>query len=543
MKKCAKVLIWVVAVAAVAALGWAISRPAEPSYQGKRLSSWLEGVCGCGLGELDAEAVVAVRAIGTNAIPFLLEELQARNMPGLAALDWVASKLSFTWNPLSAMARRNRAIAGFGALGEQAAPAIPKLSKLMFGPDKDDAWSAQGALGGIGGPTVFGLMLHGLTNANLAPGSAFYLGNLHNRGHPAISALVTNLASPDAGVRSSAAAALGRIGLQPEVVVPAIRPLVSDLNRSVRLRAISTLAGFGVDAVSSVPVLAVAAADPDPRVRDRAKWALYRVQCEMRDGAIVRGPKGRRAIALAFTGHEFAEGGETILDELVEHQAKASFFLTGDFMANKTFEALIGRIVKENHLLGPHSDKHLLYCSWEADRKTLVTQEQFRKDLSANEAKISKAVGHLAERRELSPPDLAVLEDFRKRYGIERDSDYPIRYFLPPYEHCNRQIADWTAEEGMTLINFTPGTRSNADYTGEADKNFVSSQAIFDSILKKEREDPNGLNGFILLLHIGSGPGRADKFHTRFGELLDVLAAKGYQFVRVDELLEPKETR
>ncbi|HEY9174266.1 MAG TPA: hypothetical protein VI136_18445, partial [Verrucomicrobiae bacterium] len=159
------------------------------------------------------------------------------------------------------------------------------------------------------------------------------------------------------------------------------------------------------------------------------------------------------------------------------------------------------------------------------------------------EAKISKAVGHLAERRELSPPDLAVLEDFRKRYGIERDSDYPIRYFLPPYEHCNRQIADWTAEEGMTLINFTPGTRSNADYTGEADKNFVSSQAIFDSILKKEREDPNGLNGFILLLHIGSGPGRADKFHTRFGELLDVLAAKGYQFVRVDELLEPKETK
>jgi hypothetical protein len=53
---------------------------------------------------------------------------------------------------------------------------------------------------------------------------------------------------------------------------------------------------------------------------------------------------------------------------------------------------------------------------------------------------------------------------------------------------------------GLTLINFTPGTRSNADYTGEADTNFVSSQAIFDSIVNKEREDPHGLNGFILLL-------------------------------------------
>ncbi len=542
MKTRGKVLIWVVAVAAVAAVFWRVSRPTEPSYQGKKLSRWLEGVCDCGLGELDAEAVAAVRAIGTNAIPFLCEELQVRNMPGLAALDWAATKLSFSWNPPSALGRRNRAIAGFGALGEQAAPAIPKLSKLMFGPDKYDAWSAQGALGGIGGPTVFGLMLHGLTNANLVLGSAYYLGNLRDRGHPAISALVTNLASPDAGVRSSAASALGRIGLQPELVVPAMAPLVSDMNRSVRLRAISTLAGFGVDAASSVPVLEVAAADPDPQVRNRAKWALYRVQCEMRDGAIVRGPTGRRAIALVFTGHEFAEGDEIILDDLAKHEAKASFFFTGDLMSNLSFDPLVEQIISGDHLLGPHSDKHLLYCSWDADRKTLVTQEQFRKDLEANRAKIRKAVGLLTERRELSPPDLAMLEQFRKRYGIEGDSNYPIRYFLPPYEHYNRQIADWTAELDMTLINYTPGTRSNADYTGEADKNFVSSQVIFDSILKREREDPNGLNGFILLLHIGAGPGRADKFHTRFGELLDVLAAKGYQFVRVDELLEPKET-
>jgi len=47
------------------------------------------------------------------------------------------------------------------------------------------------------------------------------------------------------------------------------------------------------------------------------------------------------------------------------------------------------------------------------------------------------------------------------------------------------------------------------------------------------------LNGFLLLLHLGSGPGRSDKFHSRFAELLDTLAAKGYRFVGVDELLEP----
>src|SRR5439155_6484059 len=98
-------------------------------------------------------------------------------------------------------------------------------------------------------------------------------------------------------------------------------------------------------------------------------------------------------------------------------------------------------------------------------------------------------------------------------------------------------------EMGLTLIGLTPGTRSNADYTGEADRNFVSSKVIFDSIVAKEQQDPNGLNGFLLLLHIGAGPGRADKFPARFGELLDYLAGKGYRAVRVDELLATDSRR
>ena len=95
----------------------------------------------------------------------------------------------------------------------------------------------------------------------------------------------------------------------------------------------------------------------------------------------------------------------------------------------------------------------------------------------------------------------------------------------------------WSRELGLTLINFSPGTRSNADYTEDDAKNFVSSQIIYDSIVKKEQAD--GLNGFLLLLHFGVGPKRTDKMHDRLGELLDYLDKCGYQFVRVDELLKP----
>lgn len=233
-------------------------------------------------------------------------------------------------------------------------------------------------------------------------------------------------------------------------------------------------------------------------------------RCETWQGGIIRGPTDCRRLALVFTGHTYAEGGQTILDELARHHAHGSFFLTGAFLTNGEFAPLVRRMSREGHYLGPHSDAHLLYCDWDASRKTLVTREQFDADLKANVAKLPRP--------------------------FSRSSACP-HFFLPAFEQYNSNIAAWSAADGFTLINFTPGTRANADYTGEHDANFVSSQAIFDSILKREREDPHGLNGFILLLHLGSGPGRADKFAARFGKLLDTLAANGYQFVRIDELL------
>jgi endoglucanase len=105
---------------------------------------------------------------------------------------------------------------------------------------------------------------------------------------------------------------------------------------------------------------------------------------QMCDGGIVRGPVSQKKIALAFTGHAFAEGGETVSNELARHQARASFFFTGDFLANTNFEPLVRRVVAEGHYLGPHSDKHLLYCAWNETKKNLVTRDEFRADLNAN---------------------------------------------------------------------------------------------------------------------------------------------------------------
>jgi hypothetical protein len=68
---------------------------------------------------------------------------------------------------------------------------------------------------------------------------------------------------------------------------------------------------------------------------------------------------------------------------------------------------------------------------------------------------------------------------------------------------------------------------------------FVSSRQILDDILAYERKDPWGLNGFLLLLHLGSG--RRDPFHTHFAALCDELKQRGYEPVRIDELLGDRE--
>src|SRR5919198_2247927 len=102
---------------------------------------------------------------------------------------------------------------------------------------------------------------------------------------------------------------------------------------------------------------------------------------ELVRGGIVRGPRDRRALALCYTGHEFGESLPEILDSLARRTARASFFFTGDFLRNPAFRLHVARLVADGHYLGPHSDRHLLYCDWTPERPALVTPAQFAADL------------------------------------------------------------------------------------------------------------------------------------------------------------------
>lgn len=611
---------------AIAIAAWFTFHSREPEYQGKRLSAWLEDLShepkpeemgdeergSAAFQARIAKVTEAVRAIGTNALPFLLE--WSRTSPTKSPLRDKIQDLLDKQSLLNIQLPERKdqlglAFEGLFALGPAAAPAIPELGRLL---ERDEtSWQASICLHAIGPmaiPTLVRCLTNGtprtrsralltlgdfgsdarqltplilsftqstnrfladpalrvvsevserpadfiplfaahLGNTNTARGAAFALARIGPPGLPVLLEALTNeqreiksaviaalrprILEPDIGWAtnlpgdrfSSASGSFdskcnqGMIGSNPRretlAVVSALTKILDCNNADIRLSVVKHLEPYGADAA---PGLCKALEDSSESVRQLAAAEISRLPVELRHGGIIRGPTREKKIALVFTGHEFAEGGEVILNDLAQHEARASFFVTGDFAANPKSSSLLGRMIQDGHYVGPNSGKYLFYRSWEDRNKTPLSRNDFYQDISY----ILNGI-----------PD----------YGQTVFRKNSPGYFLPAYEHYNHEIALWSLEMLLTLINFTPGTLSNTDYTSEADPGFVSSQAIFDSIVRREREDPHGLNGFILLLHLGSGPGRADKFHTRFGELLDTLAAKGYQFVRVDELLDPK---
>jgi len=246
-------------------------------------------------------------------------------------------------------------------------------------------------------------------------------------------------------------------------------------------------------------LLAVLSLSPPMPGEDRAT---------LEHGGVTRLDSTRKVLYLVFTGHEFADGGVAVAATLRKRGAAASFFLTGDFYRNPRFAPLIRRLKRDGHYLGAHSDRHLLYASWEKRDSTLVSREEFLRDLRGNYAAM-------------------------RPFGIAKDD---ARYFLPAFEWYNDTISAWTRGEGLVLVNFTPGTSSNADYTiPSMGTRYVTGDSIAARILRYESSHAHGLNGFLLLMHIGTHPERSDKLWKRLDGLMEELERRGYAFRKIQE--------
>ena len=218
----------------------------------------------------------------------------------------------------------------------------------------------------------------------------------------------------------------------------------------------------------------------------------------MFQGGIVRTDPSQKRISLVFTAADKADGAASIRATLKRFGIKGSFFFTGEFY--EKYPEVVRGLLADGHYVGSHSYGHLLYAPWEKRDSLLVTREEF-------EADIRKSYEVMAP------------------FGITPASA-PL--FIPPYEYYNATISSWARSMGLQVVNYTSGTYTNGDYTTPDMAHYYSSKFIYDKVLSVEAS--SGLNGHIMLIHLGTDDARTDKFYKRLPALIRELRRRGYTF-------------
>jgi HEAT repeat protein len=207
--------------------------------------------------------LAAVRALseladdGSPAVPMLLRHLthatSAVRAAAAKALGRIANRDVTCVGPLIRLLTdpvddvRSASAIALAQFGPLAGPAVPQLV---------ETWNI--------GPTAVALpAIHAL--GRIGPGSATAVPDL---------ALVLGARDGSSVMRSSVAAALGRIAQRPALAVPALMAATRDPDSGIRESAIRALAAFGPDAEPAVPALIAALAEGSEPDRILAAEAL-----------------------------------------------------------------------------------------------------------------------------------------------------------------------------------------------------------------------------------------------------------------------------
>jgi hypothetical protein len=269
----------------IGGLLWKLNRDSPATYKGRSLDYWLKH-------DDDRELREAVQAIGTNALPRLLELLQADtdSLPD-RVLEY-AFETGIEWNvqitlPIeSAYTKWGKAHKGFAALGVIALPAVPGLSnQLVRGESPIPVAGALYAIGPGGFPALTAASVSPDKYVRYAVAGAAWDENLQNplQNPELIRVLAKLMQDFEPLVRLGAAGSLGAATSYPELALPALYSGLSDTSAAVRWRSAESIGGFGAVAADAVPKLVELSQDPKGNVSAAAAKALRQIQTAMEE--------------------------------------------------------------------------------------------------------------------------------------------------------------------------------------------------------------------------------------------------------------------
>ena len=243
-----------------------LSHRSEPAYNGVRLRRWLTR-----LSADDPQAETAIRNIGTNAIPPLLDLISKSDSSVMAHLFQRLPSLQ-RFVP-STNADHFSGWMGFRSLGQIAEPAIPQLARLVE--STNSSRMAALALASVGPLGVEALVrASGNSNPTIRCHIMLALGAARTGTLTAFRAITNSLGEPEYIVRFAAADSLGHLAVNPDASVAALVNATRDTNRAVRYAATSSLGSFQRISDIASNHLATAARDPDSLISSAARNAI-----------------------------------------------------------------------------------------------------------------------------------------------------------------------------------------------------------------------------------------------------------------------------
>ncbi|MDQ3410918.1 MAG: polysaccharide deacetylase family protein, partial [Chloroflexota bacterium] len=210
-----------------------------------------------------------------------------------------------------------------------------------------------------------------------------------------------------------------------------------------------------------------------------------------------KGTSGRREIALTFDAGAGRGNGPEMLDRLADYGIRASFGVTGQWASANP--DLVRRMVAEGHMIFNHTWSHQ---SW-TGRST-----------AADPAAATKW-------QPMSSAD-RISELERTEAAIQEISGYNVRpYFRPAYgDYDAGVLADLAAAGYPAMVMWSCESYAWKGWSAEDIVAYCTT---------------NMADGDIILLHVGAQGADYDALPG----LIEGLAAQGFAFVTVDEILQP----
>ncbi|MEJ2636019.1 MAG: polysaccharide deacetylase family protein [Calditrichia bacterium] len=246
----------------------------------------------------------------------------------------------------------------------------------------------------------------------------------------------------------------------------------------------------------------------NPVNRDEIRIIYHSPRIESLKNSVSGATPENRELALTFDGGADDVHTTEILDILRQNGVRCTLFLTGKFI--EKHPDLVRQMVKDGHEIANHTYAHPHLTTYAYNHKQEKGSNIDRVFLQQQLIK-TDSIFHGITQKHLKP------------------------YWRAPFGEYNTQILLWAAELGYRHVRWSEGFDTYDWVSDASSKLYRSPGDAYNHFMEAEKNRPNGLNGIIVLMHLGSNRNNNHIFKI-LPRLIETLREKNYAFKPVSEL-------